>query len=678
MRYGLTLPRDILIWLLVAISPGPLLAAKSEPIDWWAIDKAVLQELATENLVSLAKSLGDKERPQDATELLRRFDIFIRAGHRPQAAVILEDLRECSSQLQKDQLSPVLRFLIQREEWDLSRHFMECFPEVEHGWIYSLIENWAQADADPKEIDKWLADRTAANPSFWIKERVRFRARIGTEGELVEELASDVRAEPTSISKAILYIEATSNIGRPTDLNWLGDTCRPKLALDSYRLAGELMSRQANRGAVVLLQRSLHTPILAEDLAKVEPSQSPRSEEQIKTDLRRWTKTSLIRCYQKLGETKKAQQLIEELVEEGGKDGPPDPWLARMAGEIQGESGQRVIENTLREKEIEQVDSPKYWLARANYYVGRKEHGEAIKAFEKALELAPVAPPRRGKAPADIRNTVLRTYWRFLAKNGHGKDAVQLLRRELELVAPDMSTASVAVSGLLDLDRDFDQPLDPDDPLIWSLLEKSKKWDYPVGRLLGRILQGVPTGMGSPFVRGVALGSVRATSKKLQPYCTRAEKLAVGADPSRAAALGSIMSRMGDPVRALPLLQDAIERLPEGSDRQSATFNLFEVYLDIGDHKAAEQIFPTARLLLTSGEIPDWLGRIALAAAQSGATADAMRLWRRRSNLDLANLQGLEQLARAGMKESLRGFYQEIKEKDPDSWVPDRALELLN
>ena len=74
---------------------------------------------------------------------------------------------------------------------------------------------------------------------------------------------------------------------------------------------------------------------------------------------------------------------------------------------------------------------------------------------------------------------------------------------------------------------------------------------------------------------------------------------------------------------------------------------------------------------------PRWLGRIALAAARSGARAEALRLWAVRANLDRGDFEGLDDLANAGLREDLVGFYGRMAQADPRSVYPARMLRRL-
>jgi hypothetical protein len=126
------------------------------------------------------------------------------------------------------------------------------------------------------------------------------------------------------------------------------------------------------------------------------------------------------------------------------------------------------------------------------------------------------------------------------------------------------------------------------------------------------------------------------------------------------------MTRSRAPARAVPWLQDAWKRLEAGDERQQAAFTLFGAYLDIRDWRSAEQIWPIAREQLTPTEIPDWLGRIAVAAARSGESAEAMRLWKDRTNLDRASKIQLDEMVAAGLRNALLEFYRQLAEHDAD------------
>jgi hypothetical protein len=68
---------------------------------------------------------------------------------------------------------------------------------------------------------------------------------------------------------------------------------------------------------------------------------------------------------------------------------------------------------------------------------------------------------------------------------------------------------------------------------------------------------------------------------------------------------------------------------------------------------------------LTSKEDAEWLGRIALIAAEKGSPKDAMRIFRKVANCSLRQHQLIADLARHGLRDELRRFYAEIRAQLP-------------
>jgi len=168
-----------------------------------------------------------------------------------------------------------------------------------------------------------------------------------------------------------------------------------------------------------------------------------------------------------------------------------------------------------------------------------------------------------------------------------------------------------------------------------------------------------------------------AKRENLDRYFLRAEELANGRDPSRSHTLGWIMNRMQFPKRSIPLLEYAVETAHDEESKEQAVFTLFESCLDIGDWRRAEQVFPEASRQLTPTEVPDWYSRVAVAAASAGMKTDAMRIWRSVANVSPAELDGLDELVKLGLRDELVAFYDEMARKMPSSEIPTRVLRAL-
>jgi tetratricopeptide (TPR) repeat protein len=330
---------------------------------------------------------------------------------------------------------------------------------------------------------------------------------------------------------------------------------------------------------------------------------------------------------------------------------------ALFAGQVQGASGQRVIEDRIEAEEDQREDDPEYWRQRAQYYRGRNEPDQEEKALRTGLALTEPRPrPERvSKGYADMRHWLLRDYAHFLKRMDRVPEAVALLRKEIEEAPADAMSAEGAANMLA-----FDLPkhIDPDDAVLWYWLSDRPKWEHTESRLLWRILE-------------------RAAKGDLDAYFMHAEELAKQAHPTRAYTAGWIMNRMQHPKRSIPLLEYAIQNAQDNELTQRAAFALFESYLDTGDWKQAERIFADACKRLTPTEVPAWYCRIARTAARAGAKDDAMRIWKAAANINPSDLAPLHSLVAVGLRDELAAFYRDMATRLPTSETPARALKML-
>src|SRR4030095_12491352 len=357
-----------------------------------------------------------------------------------------------------------------------------------------------------------------------------------------------------------------------------------------------------------------------------------------------------------LGDKAEAQRLLEEAValrrerHLGGN--------MQFAGRTQAATGARVIESAILEEQKKSENDPKYWLERAAYYNGRNEAAAAEEAYTKALAMtAPKPRPEHpGKGFQDLRSTVISNLDRFLMQHQREDEAVALLLKELKDAPPESVSAERAANLIAFEHR---ERIAPGEDTYWRLLSHRPKWDHTEERLLWELLQ-------------------RVDSPRLDAYLTRAEKLSDGAHPSRNKVLGWVMNRMKFAARSIPPLQDAVARLADKEQRDSAQFTLFESYLDTGDWQHAEALFPETSRRLTGHEIPSWQGRIAVAAARAGAKTDALRIWKSAANVNPCFIGSLDDLASADLAAELRAFYVEFSKRLPSSVVPASALKILS
>lgn len=630
--------------ILFALAASTLDAEQPE-VDWWAVKRHVVEHAFHRDIGQWARELETRPLPDDLGQLARAYNVFVRAGHDESVRRAIDKLATMQHDARPRLLSDMADDLIGRKDWDAALYYVKHVDRARPGWGYVLIRHWAK-EGDADEIDRFLADRDSND--FWFRERLRFRHEAGTLDTLIEELAEQVRDDPTNLEPVNRYVAAVVQGGvSEYDVDWLTMVCRPKTAFDKLQLARTV--RFAPQVAVDFLQQSLETPYTDEDEAAMKrhmtmnaaiarpdpPSWEPT--------LRGWAKQDLMMLYKKLGQAKEAQKLLEELTSEH-----PDGlgWLAlsRKAGQIQAASGAQVVKGRILKAEDENRVNSAYWRGRGEYFAGRKEHDEALRAYKKALELA---------NSVDEKVWAANYYSRHLETVKGRRAAMDMLWREYQAAKNDVYMDRLVRMMGPDFYRQHEDE-------FWEYLATRNSWEWPQ-RLIWSVAE-----------EELKKGRVNA-------FWTRAEALANAPNaPNRAKVLGWIMTRTKASARAIPLLRRAVDDLKDESHRRSAGFTLFEAYLSSGDWREAEDVWHLARKQLTPNETPQWLGDIAKCAAKAGAKKDAMRLWKTHANLDRGATDDIDDMIEAGMREELLTFYNQMKKDDPASGAPDRVIAFIN
>ena len=647
-----------------ALTPSFASQAPSTPaVEWWEIDRDVAEQLFERDVGAWARALEAEPLPADASRLLERFAFAYRAGHDAWARAIIDALAAQDSKPPVSDLSAAVDRVIDREHWELARYFLERLPRAEPGWGYVFVRHWSES-AEAEAVDAWLAARAQSNRDYWFRERLRFRSDRGTAAPLIAELAAAVRAHPSELAPALDYLEAARSVGgAKNDPAWLGETCRPRLAFDSYQF-GATLAAGWPRAAIALLDRSLATPFTDEDraaFARIPMQMALPSDAAVEQLVRAWTRHALLQACKSAGDSQRAQQLLEELAATSDVD-QRLPVHPRVAGEIQADSGGRAIERRILSAEAKREDDYEYWLERADYFGGREQRVDAVAAFERALQLAEgrsEAGTSKSGRPAFARTHVLGRYAAYLLRANDRAACRALLWREFAGADLASEHAAAIVRHLYDEARAASEPDAAGDERWWRYLAARAQWADTEERLLMHLSEATPAG-----------------SEARETLWTRATTIA-SADPTRALVLGWVMTRNAADARAIPLLADAEKHAADEEQRTRAGFTLFEAYLAVGDWQSAELVWPSARRQLTPQELSQWFGKIAIAAARAGAADDALRVWRQRTNLDRAELHGLDDMLHAGLREPLIAFYAQLAREDPASSAPARALARL-
>ena len=610
----------------------------------------------------------DSESPSTINSLLRRLVIYSRAGQTANVRKTMEQL-SAHPDWQCPIGSDVTRLIRNTDGGDFNarRFYYERLCPNDTNGAEEFIRLWSK-NGDLKELDAWLAERSNRNDE-WLMYRVGLRAKSGTAGEVLDALAAEIRANPSDWSRLDRYLRANNYAGTVQDVKWLADTFVARTASDYFQVAERLRNYSPQAGAK-LLEKSLELPFTDAD-AKVVNDLINRSRSiglslkiNAEKQLRYWTKRSLAETYQVMKQSLAAQPLVEELVSIKGDD----ILLAdihQLAGAVQGGSGQRVVETKILGDEVARRSTSEYWLERAAYYHGRDEYRRERDSYGQALVALPLRP--EDSKALNERFNVVRSFAFFLAeKNNNKLELEKLLTRELSSVPPETDYAFQIARLITQSEFYLDE-------LRNSLLAKRPSF-------FARVLDGRREwgGEETSLIEDV-VHREEVPSDLKEKIWSSLEALARDPGSSRAYHLAQAMQYSDEWQRAIPLWRGYIKHASpaswEGYKTDGIT-NLFTAYCRAKQWQAAEKI------LLTEQDafwriLPSALAEVALVAAQQNAIDDAMRLWRKSTNLDRRNLENLAQLAQTKARPQLVEMYSNMKKEDAQSTIPDLALRLL-
>jgi len=639
---------------------NPSISSVESP-DWWKAGAGATELLFLQkrNIADLAKEMISSE-PADAQQAMLKINIMMRAGMNNEAIKTLKLLKRLCPNLDNHQISCIYYAATDKYgAWNIARATVEIFADnISELCLYNRLEaHFENSGWDVNSIDSWFANMPADKTGFWIKEHLRYNAKHGREKELLRRLSDEVKTHADDPNAVIRFLDAViyaHDAGKSDwDVSWISETCRPNKASSTSDIADRLKTLNHWLPAAKLYGLAMDIPLTDAEVDHMGMMcQIPLPKETLKMQFAANVRENLAQCLLKTGETQESQQLMEEAAKIREKYNLGSNMS--LAGVVQAQSGARVIEAQIREKEEQSRDDPEYWLDRAFYYRGRKEPDEEEKAYKKALELARPTPTPRGKAQPNVRDRVIRDYTTFLKNAKRDEEAVLLLTKELRDVPANLSSVQVSANILA---RDFERLIDPNEEVYWKWLSNRQKWEHTEEGLLQRMLK-------------------NANNMKPEECFAHAEKLAKD-NPSRSKTLGCIMKGMILFQRSIPLLRYAVEHTDDNEIWESAVFCLLESYLDSGDWKRAEAIFPQAASRLSAGKISEWYGRISIVAAKSGAKEDAIRIWKKVANINLCEWDVIRGLAKAGLKKELVEYYENIQKSLPDSEAPGKVFEIL-
>ncbi len=658
-------PRTAIVVFSAILLHSPRVSAGQEAADWWKAQRSATVILM-ERETSIAKLAADVSAatPENAQDAMFKLCVLMRAGMNKEAIEALRELKALSPALDNNQVAGIYRDACDNAlAWDVAKATVEVFAEHISGMTldYCLLQHFLNSGWKFEEVDNWLAGMPKGPHNFWVKERLRFSVKHGRGEALVSDLSASVRENPKDMEGAVAFLDALA-YARHTgeeewNLSWMAETIRPKLATEADRIATGLKRLAKWTTAIMFYEQAIDTPLTEEESRKLGTNLAAFvSPETLRAMFAAHTREAMADCLLRLDKKDEAQKWMVEAADIRKKHNLG--LAALFAGQVQAASGQRTIEGRIKEEEKKSENELYYWRDRARYYRGRKEPAQEEEAILKGLALVtPQLEPEQGRDQGLMQSRIwlVSNYARFLRREKRIDEAVALLRKEIKR-AP--ATSESARSAAHSLAFDFYREISADDALLWSWLASRPKWEYTETRLLWRLLQS-------------------AERDDLDKHFVRAEELVHGKDPSRASTLGWIMNRMHFPKRSIPLLEYAAKHAHDEELRGRTHHTLLESYLDTGDWKHAEEVFPQAAKGLTAQELPAWYSRVAVAAAKAGAKTDAMRIWRRVANLSPSRIDALEDLVEAGLRDELKSFYRKMQKEMPSSEVPVKALMAL-
>lgn len=356
-----------------------------------------------------------------------------------------------------------------------------------------------------------------------------------------------------------------------------------------------------------------------------------------------------------MGASQKAQKLLLELEKESPGRLPVFA-LSQFAGSVQQSTPQKLLENKIKQAEEPNKNDPQYWLGRAAYYKGRKEKSQELEALNHAM--ATTRLPTKSSSPTDIftRTQAVRALAYYWHENSQESKSLQFLWHEFDS-SKSLEYRENIVQQVSDLNTSW---LQSNETHLWNYLKESKNWQFRQERVLYKMAE-------------------NCAAAEREKFWNSTELLAKN-EASRSLVAAWVMTRTNADLRAIPLLDFARKNLPDKESIIRANFTLFEAYLNLNKWREAEAVYPEAKKELQAHEQPDWLSKIALSAARSGADADALRIWKKKDNLDRTYISPLQELRKyPKVKSLLKTYYQNLLKTEPASAeMFNQAIKILD
>ena len=116
-------------------------------------------------------------------------------------------------------------------------YYERLCPADSHG-AGSFVE-LLEKEGNLQELDSWLAQRAPTNDE-WLSQRIWLGKKLGTANELIDALASDLKAHPADSTRLERYLRFAPYVSQ--DVAWVADVFEMKLAFEYFKLGSRLVN----------------------------------------------------------------------------------------------------------------------------------------------------------------------------------------------------------------------------------------------------------------------------------------------------------------------------------------------------------------------------------------------------------------------------------------------------
>lgn len=693
----------------------------------YQIERELDEILLKKDLLEVIKD-AEKSPQNDVPTLYRRLILYHRAVNFEKASQIIKQLPQAQKLNKKSfyggsVIKNVLEDTLFRDKETIKFYLQTYYLDNDLFKKFTKLCLENASDCDVYGFDIWLGQKVSENENSdyeyerWFGHRLQWRESFGLDkNELLNKFVNDFRNDPNNLVFALRYLGYFPKLQTVEEI---AEKFNSKQAYDYYALGNRMINygwyssenadniKIINKHAIIFLNKSLEIPFNEEDsvlMYKNTISAASYQPKKInhKKQFQYWAKTKLAETYTKVGEANKAQPIAEELAKMDKSDIETGN-TEFLAGMVQAASGARVVEKKILSERTKRENTADYWIERANYYRGRNELKLVFDAYLEGLKTVSfdlkneVSMQNRGSLIWSLASFAsdFGKYAEDLKEDGADKLSIeQKLKAEIWLETEKLlekefngnkTNLSHSYSLLREIKRnDFDdlfaKIINQNTEVVNSIFREMPSNNYYYSDLFNDIWE-----------------SEKITQAKKDEFLLQLFNIAQTSDLEKAVDLAEIINYRSDKfaVQLVPVLNRNLAKVEEKLKLKNLSFNereeledlkndylklTFSNYLLAKDWQSAERFM---------SESFDWskeysydrhesINRLAKTAAENSDYANAVRLWKMRSNLDQRNLKGLEILSlyyEIGLE--LVDFYEQMKVEEPYSPIPDMALKIL-